>query len=343
MNSVFGPTRIIYSHLVTTFKRNKMEISAAIIGKNSTKTLEYTILSLRGICNQIVYVDTGSTDNSPSLATRLGAEVFFFEWQNDFALARNFALKYVRNDWVLVIDTDEILAQFNFDEIESKLASNPNIGGFNVEIKNYLNKDDLNQFSVHNYTRLFQKHPSIFFTGKIHEQVRNSIESLGMDIVDSGIVIEHFGYMDKSPEKLNRNLEILENEVNSSNNDVYLKYHLAQTEFSMKNFRRAKDIFTEIYNSPFLTDEQKTFSKIRLGQIFISENNFSEAEKYLIEPTEEQNLDGLRMFVLAAAKMSLHDFQTAYDIYQNPKLLNSSYVDKNIIDQALSALKQIIK
>lgn len=320
-----------------------MEISAAIIGKNSTKTLEYTILSLRGICNQIVYVDTGSSDHSASLATRLGAEVFFFEWQNDFALARNFALKYVRNDWVLVIDTDEILANINLDELVTKLANNSNIGGFNVEIKNYLNKEDLNQFSVHHYTRLFRKHPAILFSGKIHEQVRNSIESLGMDIVDSGIVIEHFGYMEKSEEKQNRNLEILESEVSSNNNDAYLKYHLAQTEFSMKNFDRAKDIFTEIHNSPFLTDEQRAFSKIRLGQIFINENKFSEAQKYLIDPTDDQNLDGLRMFVLAAAKMSLHDFQTAYEIYQNPKLLQSSYVDKNVVDQALSAIKQILK
>ncbi len=320
-----------------------MDISAAIIGKNSIATLEYTLLSLKGICNQVVFVDTGSTDGTPELATRMGAEVYYFEWQNDFALARNFALKFVRNNWVLVIDTDEILSKIDLENIQEKISNNPNIGGFNVEIKNYLHKDDLEQFSTHYYTRLFRKHPSITFVGKIHEQVRNTIENLGLDIDDSDIVIEHFGYIEKSEEKQNRNLEILESEVKQNDSDAYLKYHLAQTEFSMKNFERAKDIFTEIHYSPFLTDEQKAFSRIRLGQILISESKFTEAEKYLLENTEDENLDGLRLFVLAAVKMSLHDFQSANEIYQNSILLKSSYIDKGIVDQAVSAIKQILK
>lgn len=320
-----------------------MDISAAIIGKNSIKSLDYTILSLKSICNQIVFVDTGSTDGTPELATRLGAEVYFFYWQNDFALARNFALKFVRNNWILVIDTDEILAKIDLEEIERILQQNPNIGGFNVEIKNYLQKDDLEQFSTHYYTRLFRKHPSINFTGKIHEQVRSSIENLGLDIVDSNIVIEHFGYLEKSEEKQNRNLQILESEVKQNDNDAYLKYHLAQTEFSLKNFERAKQIFTDVLTSPFLSDEQKSFTRIRLGQILINENKFSDAEKYLLETTEDENLDGLRLFVLAAVKMNKHDFKSAYEIYNNPILQKSSYIDRSIVEQALSVIKQIIK
>ncbi len=319
-----------------------MEISATIIGKNSTKTLEYTLLSLRGICNQIVFVDTGSTDGTPELATRLGAEVYFFVWQNDFALARNYALKFARMDWILVIDTDEILSKIDLQSLDKELTLNPNIGGFNVEIKNYLNKEDLEQYSTHTYTRLFRKHPSINFVGKIHEQVRSSIDKLGLDILDSDIVIEHFGYIEKSQEKQSRNLEILKNEIKQNDNDVYLKYHLAQTEFSMKNFERAMQIFQEIYLSPFLSDEQKDFARIRIGQILISESRFKEAEQYLLEKSHDENLDGLRLFVLAAAKMSQHDFRTALEIYQNPNLLKSSYVDKNIVDQAISAIKQIV-
>lgn len=319
-----------------------MEISAAIIGKNSTKTLENTIRSLKGICSQIVFVDTGSTDQTPQLATRLGAEVYFFSWQNDFALARNYALRFVRNEWILTIDTDEMLTQIDLDRLKEAIKSNSNIGGFNVKIKNYLDANDLNQFSVHHYTRLFRKHPLIQFSGKIHEQIRPSIESLGFEIVDSDITIEHFGYLEKSEEKQIRNLQLLQTEV-AETNDVFVKYHLAQTEFSLKNFPKAKQIFMEMISSPLLSDEQVAFSKIRMGQILINENNFSEAEKYLQDIIDDQNLDGLRLFVLAATKMSRHDFRSAYEIYNNPILLNSSYVDKNVVNQAVSAIKQILK
>ena len=319
-----------------------MEISAAIIGKNSTKSLEYTILSLKGICNQIVFVDTGSDDQTPQLAARLGAEVYFFDWQNDFSLARNFALRFVRNDWILSIDTDEILSQIDMHKLDESIERNSNIGGFNVTLKNYLNKEDLNQFSIHHYTRLFRKHHLIRFSGKIHEQIRPSIEALGLEIVDSNIVIEHFGYMEQSAEKQVRNLQLLENQIEENDNDVFFKYHLAQTEFSLKNFQKAKEIFLEIISSPLLSAEQIAFSKIRLGQIFINENNFSEAEKYLLDKIDDDNLDGLRLFVLAATKISRHDFQSAYKIYNNPILLNSSYVDKKVVDQALSAIKQIL-
>ncbi len=320
-----------------------MKISAAIIGKNSIKTLENTLLTIKGICSQIVFVDTGSTDQTPQLATRSGAEVYFFGWQNDFALARNFALRFVRNEWVLVIDTDEILTQIDVDKLQETILNNPNIGGFNVKIKNYLDKNDLNQFSIHHYTRLFRKHPLIQFSGRIHEQIRPSIERLGLEIADSDILIEHFGYLEKSEEKQTRNLQLLQTEIAENNNDVFVKYHLAQTEFSLHNFQKAKQIFLEIISSPLLSAEQIAFSKIRLGQILISENNFSEAEKYLLDKIEEENLDGLRLFVLAATKMSQHDFKSAYEIYNNPILLNSSYVDINVVHQAVSAIKQILK
>lgn len=319
-----------------------MNISAAIIGRNSTKTLEYTLLSLRGICNQVVFVDTGSDDGTPELATRLGAEVYFLKWKNDFALARNFALQFVRNDWTLVIDTDEILTEFDSESIKEQISNNPKIFGFNVTLKNYLNKEDLNQYSTHKYTRLFRKHPAILFSGKIHEQIRQSIENLGMEVAESSIVIEHFGYMEKSEEKQSRNMQILENEVAQNKDDVFLKYHLAQTEFSMKNFNRAKDIFLDIVKSPLLTDEQIALTRIRLGQILINENKFSEAEQFLLEPIKDNNLDGFRIFVLAAVKMSQHQFATSLELYKNPNLLKSSYVDKNIVDKAIEALKQII-
>lgn len=320
-----------------------MNISAAIIAKNSQDTLEYLFLSLKGICNQIVFVDTGSNDETPIIATRMGAEVYFYKWNNNFSDARNYALKFVRNEWVLVIDTDEILSTIDLDQLEQMINENPKIGGINLIIKNYLNKEDLDQYSIHRYTRLFRKHSAIYFTGKIHEQVRPQIEAAGFDVVDLDFVIEHLGYMHNSPEKHSRNLELLSNEIEQNQHDVFLKYHLAQTEFSLSNTNRARELFEQIIDSPMLSDEQNAFCRIRLGQIYLRENNIQKAEFYLNKPISDENLDGFRLFVLAGAKMQDRKFEEAYKLYQDPKLITSTYIDKSIVLSAIDALKQILK
>jgi len=310
---------------------NDLSISAAMIVKNAEDTISDTIRSISPFCNQIIIVDTGSDDFTPIIASSLGAEVYFHKWNDDFSEARNFSLKFARKDWILIIDSDEMIDAESFRS-NLHFLKDENIGGINVIIKNYLD-DSLEQYSTHRYTRIFRNNPEIRFTGRIHEQVRESIEDMGLKVIESDIYINHFGYNEKDQSKKMRNLEILKQETDKSINDYYLKYHLASTQFSLGNTVEAKKIFQEIVNSNLLSKEQNEMTQIRLAQINLSENNLDIAEHWLDFQSTDENIEGFRLFILAGIKLTQKDFNTAKVLYSNDKVLNSSYVDIKIIEE----------
>lgn len=84
------------------------KFSVSIIAKNREVELAKCLRSVKG-ADEIVVLDTGSTDNTPRVATDHGAKVFYYKWENDFSAARNKCLEYVNNSWVLSIDSDETL------------------------------------------------------------------------------------------------------------------------------------------------------------------------------------------------------------------------------------------
>ena len=87
-----------------------MNLTFCIIVKNEEKNLPRCLASVKNVVDEIVVLDTGSTDRTPEIAQEFGAKVHYFEWCNDFAAARNVSLKYVTGDWVLVLDADEYLS-----------------------------------------------------------------------------------------------------------------------------------------------------------------------------------------------------------------------------------------
>ncbi len=97
-------------------------LSLCMIVKNEIDVLEKCILSvkekLNKIVNDIVVVDTGSTDGTRELAEKLGCRVYDFEWVNDFSVARNFSVNKAKNNWVLILDADEYVVDVNKNELK---------------------------------------------------------------------------------------------------------------------------------------------------------------------------------------------------------------------------------
>ncbi|RYD02260.1 hypothetical protein N752_25955 [Desulforamulus aquiferis] len=84
-------------------------ISLCMISKNEGTRIQRCINSARPFVDQIIVVDTGSTDNTVNIAKELGAEVYKADWQDDFSHARNESLKYATGKWILFLDCDEEL------------------------------------------------------------------------------------------------------------------------------------------------------------------------------------------------------------------------------------------
>src|ERR1700689_1973012 len=98
-----------------------------MIVRNAENDLRPCLESARPLVDQIVVIDTGSTDRTQEIAAEFGATVVSFPWTDHFADARNAALAPITTDWVLVLDADEELAPEAFDAIPILLRGSSGI------------------------------------------------------------------------------------------------------------------------------------------------------------------------------------------------------------------------
>jgi len=147
------------------------KISVAIITKNEEKNIRECLESLR-FADEIVVVDSGSTDTTREICRRYGAQVFQEDWQG-FARQKNSAVARTRNDWVLSIDADERIPAELGEEIARVLNQNPSLDGYFVARKNYFLGRWIKRcgwFPDYNL-RLFRKDRGHFEEREVHERV----------------------------------------------------------------------------------------------------------------------------------------------------------------------------
>jgi tetratricopeptide (TPR) repeat protein len=157
--------------------------------------LPHCLQSVQGLVDEIIVVDTGSRDRTVEIAQDFGATVYYQPWQDDFALARNEALKYAKGEWVLVLDADETLMADCIPELQQAIT-NPDYLAITLlrhEIGALQNPYTL-------LARLFRRHPRIHFERPYHECIDDCVKAL-MQESDrwkvgclSTLAIAHEGY-----------------------------------------------------------------------------------------------------------------------------------------------------
>jgi len=152
---------------------NQVEtISVTLLTKNEEKNIRRCIEALSFV-DQIVVVDSGSTDNTIPLALELGAEIHEIEW-NGFGEARKFAHSKCTNEWVLVVDADEVVSPELAKEIKN-LKKDSEIGGYYFNsLISFLGKWIYHSGWRPNYTpRLYRRDSSSYEDNRlVHEKVK---------------------------------------------------------------------------------------------------------------------------------------------------------------------------
>ena len=197
-------------------------LTVCMIVKNEEQFIAQALQSVQPHADQIVVLDTGSTDRTVAIAKQHGAEAHHFEWCDDFAAARNAALEHARGDWVLIIDADEIVPSDEAHHLSTDLAQT-NMLGYRLPLYNkILNADGTDETADGqcHVPRLFRNAPSLHFVGRVHEQVYSSVLARQLDWqMDSAIghtTLHHFGYTPEikdKQDKVKRNLRLLEKAV----------------------------------------------------------------------------------------------------------------------------------
>lgn len=203
-------------------------LSVCLIVKNEEKFLAQSLKSVRDIAQQIIVVDTGSTDRTVEIAKEFGAEIYSHTWSDDFSAARNTALEHATGDWILVLDADEELPAPQHAKLLADIK-NTGVMAYRLPLVNSGQEHEGQSF----VPRLFRNAPGAYYHGRIHEQVFPSLLALakpwGLKTIMGMAEILHHGYnqeMVRDRNKNERNLKLLRLACEENPSDVNLTMNL---------------------------------------------------------------------------------------------------------------------
>lgn len=209
-------------------------LSLCMITKNEEKNIKACLDSMVNIADEIIIVDTGSTDKTVEIAKSYGAKVFSYKWNDDFSEARNISLEKATKDWIIVLDGDEVLPKEDGKKLKN-IINATSMEALYLRLENIVDNKSLGDAVV---LRVFRNNKLYRFRNKMHEQVIFSIEENGGKdkIQATNLKILHYGYDPKiynMVDKQKRNLKILES-YPEEERDGYFYYSIGN-EYSRAN------------------------------------------------------------------------------------------------------------
>lgn len=224
-------------------------ISICIITKNECETLKKCLKHLKPYADagnhEIVIVDTGSTDNTVEMCKEFTDKIFFFEWIKDFSAARNYAAEKASNDWILCIDSDEYVTEWDEKSIQDASSHSPNTIG-NLQLKNTCGYG-VNQYNTYSKLARFYNKKIFHFKQPIHEQLFPYEHMTKRLFFDIKIELDHHSYAG-SPEELksksDRNISLLLKEYKKNPHDPYILFQLGQSYYMIEDFKTANHFYS---------------------------------------------------------------------------------------------------
>ncbi len=219
-------------------------ISLCMIVQNEEKNIRRCLQSVVGAVDEIIVVDTGSTDGTVQIAREFGALVHPFPWNGSFSDARNASLEPATGDWIFFLDADEELAGESREALR-RVTGNENVEGYFVKVINYLGNEGWIESCPDLIFRLFRNRPDYRFHGAIHEQIVDVIlkrNSQARYQVAEDLVIFHYGYLDRQiqeKDKKNRNLALLRQELAREPENRLLRYHYGVELYRAERYAEA--------------------------------------------------------------------------------------------------------
>jgi tetratricopeptide (TPR) repeat protein len=200
-------------------------LTAALIVRDEEAVLGACLDSLQSLVDEVVVVDTGSSDECAALAAGRGASVIHHPWRDDFAEARNVSLDAARGQWILYIDADERVVRGSRAALESILTDASEVA-FRLLLRPTLGSTPYREY------RLWRNDPRIRFEGVIHEKVVPSIHRVaaadGRGIGLADILLQHVGYEGDQTRKHRRNLPLLRRALEAEPDNLFVRDHLAR-------------------------------------------------------------------------------------------------------------------
>lgn len=216
-----------------------------MIVKNEENCIARCLNSVKNIVDEIIIVDTGSTDRTMEICHEFDATIHRFQWNGSFADARNYGIERATGDWILWLDADEELDPHDATQIKNHLLQDE----FDILtlrlINFYGDTADMDKVSEIAHHRLFRNGMGIKFVNKIHEVLQAPGE---LHLTENGRIgflnlkLYHYGYLNNvvdQKDKHKRNLEMLEKEISLGEATPWTYYYIAAEYFQMEKYTEA--------------------------------------------------------------------------------------------------------
>jgi len=309
-----------------------VRVSQCMIVKNEEKNIEKALSWGRDFMYEQIVVDTGSTDRTPEIARELGAKLLFYQWRDDFAAAKNFAIEQARGDWIVFMDADEYPAPGDEAKI-LRLLEQIQETDFDGISTGWQQIDESGQITASGtQVRIFRNRPDLRYRRRIHEQLA-STEGRALRLGDAvaDIAIFHTGYQKaamKEKKSSERNKRLILAELKEHPGDREMLGYMGDESFEEGNTEDAKRWYYQAIgglHEELPDNDQRsaaTFSKLLL--ILTGEESGRvqpEDEAFTEEPSRWTEAEAVyRQAVKALPKEADFDYIAGLYFYRNNRL-----------------------
>ncbi|MGE5576076.1 MAG: glycosyltransferase [Syntrophothermus sp.] len=255
-------------------------VSLCMIARDEEDSLPACLEAATPEVDEIIVVDTGSTDRTKEIAAGYGGglartgganqpivRIFDFPWADDFAAARNFSLGKASGDWILVLDADEVIESGARRKLADFAAGGERVGQVEI-VSEFLSGGEVRRSSSF-ISRFFPNNGEYHYVGAIHEQIARhgdaprdgegtlqagrsvpsieqgvlQVERNAIQVGRTGVIAAHSGYSGDTvaqKKKGERNLKILLAALERQPRDPYLAYQAGRTYFVMNDYQQAR-------------------------------------------------------------------------------------------------------
>ncbi|MEZ5081074.1 MAG: glycosyltransferase [Thermoleophilia bacterium] len=265
-------------------------LSLCMMVRDEEESLPRCLSSVKDVVDEMIIVDTGSTDRTVEIAEEFGATVIHEEWTGDFARHRNTGLDAATGDWVLILDADEEIADAT---ALRPLLNEEAIEGYVLREVNFIGSEPGIDAVVNAAFRMFRNRPEYRYEGALHEQIQAKVDPEGGKCTRFvGVEILHYGYLDHTTEargKKDRNMRIVLEEVKRKPNDAFTLFNAGVEYQRINDHHTALDYFGRAFRN--LESMRQYFASLLLRNIVAS---LKETERY--DEALEVCVDGLEAY-----------------------------------------------
>jgi tetratricopeptide (TPR) repeat protein len=296
------------------------KLSLCMIVKNEEEELPLCVNSVKPVLDEIIIVDTGSADKTKEVARQLGARVFDFPWVDDFSAARNHSILRATGDYILWLDADDRVDPSEVEKLRLLKQNFP----WKKNQAYYLtvNSQSPADGETHFYQlRIFPNVAGARFEGRVHEQAFYRLKELGMEFVQTDIMIRHTGYHDEATirQKSERNLKIIENELGGDPHNLVLHYNAARTLGGIGRLAEAIEHMEKIVGNETIREKERQFfleASILTGKYYADLGRYDRAGAIFQDLARQFPENGLVHFGLGENLYKLKDYEGAIEALQ---------------------------